>query len=128
MKNISSGVLGHEQRFSYPLDCKNSKAFWMENGIISDDQITASSQYDVRHCAANGRLNFIAGGGRRGSWSTRINDVNQWLIQVDFQRIITGISIPKDDKITTSLSKVTRFLLATMTLISIVIKPRKNSR
>ena len=123
MKNISSGVLGHEQRFSYPLDCKNSKAFWMENGIISDDQITASSQYDVRHCAANGRLNFIAG----GSWSTRINDVNQWL-QVAFQRIITGINIPKDDKITTSLSKVTRFLLATMTLISIVIKPRKNSR
>ena len=46
MKNISSGVLGHEQRLSYPLDCKNSKAFWMENGIIFDDQITASQLLD----------------------------------------------------------------------------------
>jgi hypothetical protein len=65
----------------------------MENGKIRDNQITASTQYNYGHRAANGRLNFRAGSGRTGAWSSRRNDRNQWL-QVDFQRstIITGIS------------------------------------
>ena len=54
----------------------------MENGQILDSQITASSKFDSNHGASNGRLNFAAGAGRTGSWSARINDVNQWL-QVD---------------------------------------------
>ena len=62
----------------------------MESGEISDDQITASSEYNNNDRAPNARLNFNKNG---GSWSARINDQNQWL-QVDFQRstIITGVS------------------------------------
>ena len=65
----------------------------MQNGNIPDNQITASSEHTSAHRAANGRLNFRAGGGRTGSWSSQNSNRNQWL-QVDFRRptIITGIS------------------------------------
>ena len=65
----------------------------MENGAISGDQITATTIWNYRTRAGNGRLNLTAGSGRAGSWSSRVNDLNQWL-QVDFQRstIVTGIS------------------------------------
>ncbi|CAB3988583.1 Hypothetical predicted protein [Paramuricea clavata] len=65
----------------------------MESGKIRDNHITASSEYNIGHRAPNGRLNFMANGGRTGAWSSGRNDRNQWL-QVDFQRsvIITGIS------------------------------------
>ena len=65
----------------------------MENGAISDDQITATTTWNYRFRPENGRLNFITGGGREGSWASLVNDLNQWL-QVDFQRstIVTGIS------------------------------------
>ena len=56
----------------------------MENGQILDSQITASSQWDVNHGPTNARLNFKAHGGRTGAWSSRRNDVNQWL-QIDFK-------------------------------------------
>ena len=54
----------------------------MENRLIKDSQITASTQYDGNHAAIQGRLNFRAGGGKAGGWSARTNDVKQW-IQVD---------------------------------------------
>jgi len=54
----------------------------MENGKISDDQITASSQWDQRHAAIQGRLNFKADGSKSGAWSARYNNMNQWL-QID---------------------------------------------
>ena len=64
----------------------------MENGEISDDQITALSEHGdpPSHRAPNARLNFNK---NSGAWSAKTNDLNQWL-QVDFQRstIITGIS------------------------------------
>ncbi|XP_028411617.1 EGF-like repeat and discoidin I-like domain-containing protein 3 [Dendronephthya gigantea] len=65
----------------------------MESGDINDEQITASSERDINHKAANGRLNFTPRDGRRGAWSSKHNDVNQWF-QVDFQRstLVTGIS------------------------------------
>lgn len=65
----------------------------MQNGNIPDNRITASSKWNHAYRAANGRLNFRAGGGRTGSWSSRHNNRNQWL-QVDFRRlsIIDGIS------------------------------------
>ena len=72
------------------LGCTNGKALGMESGEISDDQITASSQYHYDGRAPNARLNFKKDG---GAWSAKTNDLNQWL-QVDFQRstIITGVS------------------------------------
>ena len=54
----------------------------MESHIIKDAQITASSQWDANHAAIQGRLNFQANGKKQGGWSSRRNDVNQW-IQVD---------------------------------------------
>ena len=54
----------------------------MENGQILDSQITASSAYDSAHGATNGRLNFVAGGGKTGAWSAGSADTNPWL-QVD---------------------------------------------
>ena len=54
----------------------------MESYVISDWQISASSQWDNNHAAIQGRLNFKAGSGKRGGWSSKHNDVNQWL-QID---------------------------------------------
>ena len=54
----------------------------MENGGISDGQISASSQLDSSHAVTHGRLHFKAKAGKAGSWSARKNDVNQWL-QID---------------------------------------------
>ena len=51
----------------------------MESGLITDAQITASSEYDANHAAIQARLNFLAGGGKAGGWSARRNDGSQWL-------------------------------------------------
>ena len=51
----------------------------MESGVITEGQISASSQWDVNHAAVQGRLHFKAGRGKQGAWSARTNDVNQWL-------------------------------------------------
>ncbi|XP_028411626.1 contactin-associated protein-like 5 [Dendronephthya gigantea] len=65
----------------------------MESGDIKDDQINASSEFDKKHRPANGRLNFTPQNGRKGAWSSRNNNLQQWF-QVDFQRstLVTGIS------------------------------------
>ena len=55
----------------------------MESRQIKDAQITASSQWDGNHAAIQGRLNFKAGRGKQGGWSSRHNNGNQW-IQVAF--------------------------------------------
>ncbi|XP_028411604.1 EGF-like repeat and discoidin I-like domain-containing protein 3 [Dendronephthya gigantea] len=90
-----------EQYFCQCLDCYEGRlcenvtrmALGMENGQIRDNQITASSEYDIYFGAANGRLNFTPRHGRTGSWSSLYNDLHQWL-QVDFQRstMVTEIS------------------------------------
>ena len=66
----------------------------MENGEILDGQITASSEFNANYGPANGRINFKAGGGRTGAWSSGLNDLSQWL-QVDFelQATVTEIMI-----------------------------------
>ena len=58
------------------------EALGMESGAISDAQISASTQWDANHATKQGRLHFQAVPGKAGSWSSRINDVNQWL-QID---------------------------------------------
>ena len=65
----------------------------MENRLIKDSQITASSQWDSNHAASQARLNFKAGGGKRGGWSARSNNANQW-IQVALGKYtkLTGIA------------------------------------
>ena len=63
----------------------------MEDSAISDGQISASSQWDANHAAIQGRLHFTAGRGKAGAWSSRRNDVNQWL-QVDLGSINTKLT------------------------------------
>lgn len=62
------------------LECQ--KDLGMENGEISDRQITASSQLDASHAAIQGRLNLKATGNKAASWSADSNDERQWL-QID---------------------------------------------
>ncbi len=68
-----------------PLGC-DPKALGMESGVISDSQISASSEYSVTYAAKYGRLNYRY----RWAWSARDNDVNQWL-QIDLSSQYTSI-------------------------------------
>ena len=63
----------------------------MEDGSISDGQISASSQLDLSHAVIHGRLHFKATAGKTGSWSARINDVNQWF-QIDLRIRYTEVT------------------------------------
>ena len=65
----------------------------MESRLIEDAQITASSEYSSGYAAIQARLNFKAGGGKHGAWSTSSNDAKQW-IQVAFDSFttLTGIA------------------------------------
>ena len=58
------------------------EALGMENGVILDAQINASSEFNVRHAANLGRLHVLVGEGKTGAWSAATLDVNQWL-QID---------------------------------------------
>ena len=65
----------------------------MENLLIKDAQITASSEYGSSHTAIQARLNFKADRGKAGGWSASSNDANQW-IQVALGNFtdLTGIA------------------------------------
>ena len=63
----------------------------MESGVITDGQISASSQWDGNHAAIQGRLHFKKAGVKQGAWSARTNDVNQWL-QIDLGNMHTKVS------------------------------------
>ena len=61
----------------------------MENGEITDAQISASSQWDHKHAAVQGRLNFRQQGlNQAWAWCAGSNDPNQWL-QVDLGSFTT---------------------------------------
>ncbi|CAH3014709.1 unnamed protein product [Porites evermanni] len=66
----------------------------MESRKIADGQITASTVWNAAHGATNGRLNFKAGGGKTGAWSTLRNDVHQWLqVNLGAKTEVTGVQI-----------------------------------
>ena len=64
----------------------------MQDGTISNGQISASSERRKDFGPANARLNFSGTGVKAGAWVTGTQDPNQWL-QVDFGNvtIVTGI-------------------------------------
>ena len=55
----------------------------MTRGTITDTQITASSELDNTHSAAQARLHSKANGSKYQAWSAHENDDHQWL-QIDF--------------------------------------------
>ena len=59
--------------------------------LIKDVQISASSEWNGDHAAIQGRLNFLAHQRKKGGWSAKHNNVNQW-IQVD---LLTKTTVTK---------------------------------
>ena len=51
----------------------------MQSYAIAEQQISASSQYSADHSKNRGRLNTVRTGTKKGGWSARTNDDNQWL-------------------------------------------------
>ena len=62
----------------------------MESGVISDAQISASTEYSRSLVASCARLN-LQHGGCHGSWAVGVRDANQWL-QVDFVNQYTTVT------------------------------------
>ena len=64
----------------------------MEDGSISDNQITASSEHDPNHAPSNARLNRPATPPTTGAWSAKTNNRNQW-IQADLSGLkwVSGV-------------------------------------
>ena len=58
----------------------------MESGAIADSQITASSEWNVKHSPKQARLHTKETVNVRGAWACLTNDLNQWL-QVDLDKI-----------------------------------------
>ena len=54
----------------------------MENGAISDGQISAKSEWNSNYAAIQGRLHFKAVSTKVGSWSASTKSQNEWF-QVD---------------------------------------------
>ncbi|XP_020623472.1 EGF-like repeat and discoidin I-like domain-containing protein 3 [Orbicella faveolata] len=63
----------------------------METGIISDGQISASSEASAIYAAIQGRLHFQETVDIAGGWAAATNDANQWL-QVDLGRQLAKVT------------------------------------
>ena len=63
----------------------------MESGAITDGQISASSEWEATHSAAQGRLNLQPSNDFQGCWSAALNDGNQWL-KVDLGTVYTAVT------------------------------------
>lgn len=75
--------------YTKPLGCLQAQG--MENGAISDEQITASSQYIADNAAHQGRLHFLETATKSGGWVAATEDANQWL-QVDLRSLYTKVT------------------------------------
>ena len=82
----------------------------MENGAISDGQISASSQLDSSHAVTQARLHFQAIAGKAGSWSARSNDLHQWL-QIDLGSRHTNVTRVATQGRNDSLQWITKYKL-----------------
>ncbi|XP_068694508.1 uncharacterized protein [Montipora foliosa] len=63
--------------------CKQAcqSALGVQSGAITDNQMSASSEWDLNHADSQGRL-FFESTTKADSWSAKRNDANQWL-QID---------------------------------------------
>lgn len=65
----------------------------MENGEISDEQISASSELSSSNAASQGRLNLMKSGDNDGTWVAAYNNGDQWLqINLGNQTRVTGVA------------------------------------
>ena len=63
----------------------------MESGAITDEQISASTEFGPTYGAKYGRLHLKGKPGNVGSWSSLTSDTNQWL-QIDLANDRTSVS------------------------------------
>ncbi len=63
----------------------------MEDGAISDGQITASSEWNANEAAHQGRLHYQATAVKAGSWVAATSDAHQWL-QIDLGSRYTKVT------------------------------------
>ena len=63
----------------------------MESGAIADEQISASTEYNLFHAAKYGRLHSKGKPGNAGGWSSLTLDTSQWL-QIDLANDRTGVN------------------------------------
>ncbi|XP_068670765.1 lactadherin-like [Montipora foliosa] len=63
----------------------------MENGAIADGQISAASSFDSYHEPKRGRLHLQASNTQAGSWTSLVNDHDQWF-QVDLGDQYTNVT------------------------------------
>lgn len=63
----------------------------MESGAISDEQISASSEFDVDHGTSRSRIHTQIEGGKAAAWSAGILDANPWL-QIDLGNQYTKVT------------------------------------
>ncbi|XP_072033324.1 lactadherin-like [Amphiura filiformis] len=77
--------------------CQVEEPLGIEDGRISDDQITASSVFTSSHAnhgASNARLNRPAQSGTTGAWSALSRDANQWIqTNLGHSMVVTGVKI-----------------------------------
>ncbi|PFX23757.1 Thioredoxin domain-containing protein 3-like [Stylophora pistillata] len=64
-----------------------SEPLGLENGLISSEAITSSSELDDKHSASRARLNSKPEGELMGAWVPLESDENQWL-QVDLGKVL----------------------------------------
>lgn len=81
-----------------------SKPLGMESGDITDDQITASSEYNSKYGWVHARLK------KGGFWAAKRNDANQW-IQVDLGKIMTVKGVATQGRPSSYLQYVTKYKL-----------------
>lgn len=89
------------------LECKDPLG--MENGVISDDQISASSQWDIPNAADRARLHLVRVQ-KAGAWAAASNNANQWL------QIYLGSQVTKVTRVATQgrydhVQRVTKYKL-----------------
>ncbi|KAL9954030.1 hypothetical protein ACROYT_G041518 [Oculina patagonica] len=89
VKGEDSYVCECTERF-YGDNCKKD-ALGMEDGAISDGQITASSQWNADEAAHQGRLHYQATAVKAGGWVVATNNAYQWL-QIDLGSRYTKVT------------------------------------
>ena len=65
-------------------------ALGLENYVIPDARLSASSEWDQDHGAKRGRLNLARVGALQGAWSAKYNNAAQW-----FQVDVNGLTYEK---------------------------------
>ena len=65
----------------------------MENGAISDAQISASSRFNDNYAPQEARLNNKERNPKQGVWVAARNDINPWLqVDLDSYSTVTGVA------------------------------------